>query len=224
LPEVLVTIPAYNEQQSIGRVVREIKKVLTGIDHKVMVVSDGSTDNTELEAEMAGAKVFAKEHSGLADTFRREMTEACNLQPKIIVHTDADGQYDPEDIPRLIREVRYGNDLVLGSRLKGTIEKMPRTKQSINIIATFILRTWLRADITDATTGMRAFTPRVARLIMQSDYTYTIEQLIRAKRAGLKIISVPIKFRPRSDGNSRLMRNPLHYLWNTALNLRKMTR
>ncbi len=221
MPDILVTIPAYNEQDTIGQVIRSIEQVLNKRDYEIVVVSDGSTDYTEAEAKMAGAVVFRKEYSGLADTFRYEMATAVKFNPKVIVHTDADGQYAADDILQLLRAVRNGADLALGSRLRGRIEYMPRSKRSSNILGTALIRTWLRADITDATTGFRAFTLDVARLPLKSDYTYTLEQIIRAKRAGFKIKSVPVQFLARKD-ESRLMRSPAHYIWNTIKNTRRM--
>lgn len=222
MPDILVTIPAYNEGKTIGNVVRNIRRVLDGQDYQINVVSDGSDDDTEQEAVKAGAVVYKKRHSGLADTFRYEMELARRCQPDIIIHTDADGQYVARDMLKLLRAVRNGSDLVLGSRLRGRIQNMPKSKRSTNVLATVIMRYWLRADITDATTGFRAFNIDIACLPIRSDYTYTVEQIIRAKRAGYKIKSVPINFLVRDDGESRLMSNPIHYIWRTLLNTKRM--
>lgn len=222
MPDIVVTIPAYNEEETIGKVVREIRRALHDESHIIVVVSDGSTDDTVFRAERAGARVFEKAHSGLADTFRREMELACSFKPKIIVHTDADGQYLAEDIMPLVQAVRQGNDLVLGSRLRGRIEGMPLNKRAGNILLTSLVRIWLWADITDVTTGLRAFTPTVARLPINSDFTFTLEQLVRASRARFKIKSIPVSFTARKDGQSRLMRSPVHYAWQTLKNMRKV--
>lgn len=221
MPDILVTIPAYNEEETIGKVVRDIKLALRNENHMVIVVSDGSTDNTVFNAEKAGARVFHKPHSGLADTFRQEMRIACDFQPNIIVHTDADDQYCAEDIRPLLRAIRQGNDLVLGSRLRGHIEGMSPFRRIGNVVLSIVIRVWLWANVTDATTGLRAFTLEVAQLPINSDYTYTLEQIVKASNAKLKIKSIPVTFRKR-NGRSRLMRSPAHYIWQTFMNSRKI--
>lgn len=220
MPDILVTMPAYNEEKTIATVIEGILKIVPTA--KVLVVSDGSTDNTTKEAKKTGATVIEKAHSGLADTFRMEMRIAYFMKPDVIVHTDADGQYIASDMLKLIDEVLKGTDLVLGSRLKGHIAYMPKSKRSTNVLGTFLIKQWLRADITDATTGFRAFNVKVAKLPINSEYTYTVEQLIKAKKAGLRIKSVPISFVKREDGESRLMSSPANYILQTIKNTRRM--
>lgn len=220
--DVLVCIPAYNEAESIGRVVTDIKNALQGANYRILVVSDGSTDDTIRKAREAGAIAIHKPHSGLAGTFRREMEIAIALKPRVIVHTDADGQYDARDIRKLIAEIDNGHDLVLGSRLKGYIQYMPATKKMLNHVATLFIRVLVNRRVTDITTGFRAFNVSVAKLPIQSLHTYTAEQVIRASKAHYKIKSVPANFYIRKDGNSRLMKTSLHYLFETVKNVRRM--
>ena len=220
--DVIVCIPAYNEAESIGRVIVDIKSALRGANYRILVVSDGSTDGTIRNAREAGAIAIYKPHSGLAGTFRREMEIAIALKPKVIVHTDADGQYEARDIPKLIAEINNGTDLVLGSRLKGYIEYMPKTKRMLNEAATLVIRACVNRHVTDITTGFRAFNVKVASLPIQSLHTYTAEQVIRASKSHYKIKSVPVNFYTRKDGDSRLMKTSLHYLLETVKNVRRM--
>jgi len=222
--DILVTMPAYNEEKCVGAVVSEIKEALQDEDHAVVVVSDGSTDGTIVEASLAGAVVCHKNHGGLADTFRYEMKVACQVWPRVIVHTDADGQFSATDIMRLVNEVKQGNDLVLGSRLRGNPEYMPKRRRVVNELGALGFRLWLQANITDATTGLRAFTPEVAMLPIRSDYSFTLEQLFRAKRAGFKIKSIPVDLWERRDGESKQVTSTPQYLWRTLLNVRRMTK
>lgn len=220
MPRVVVTIPAYNEENTIGRVVREIINV-TG--YEVVVVSDGSTDRTDGVAMAAGATVFLKPHTGLADTFRREMWVMVGImKPDIIVHTDADGQYLATDIPKLVDKLKEGFDLVLGDRLGGCIERMPTTKRLMNKLGTLVISILAGMPVKDATTGFRAFRPQVAMLPIKSDFTYTVEQILRASKAGMRIGTVPVTFRAR-EGSSKLMKHSGHYIWQTLKNYRRMT-
>src|SRR3989344_2750513 len=120
--KVIVTIPAFNEEKTIGRVVAEIKTVMKerGYRFEVLVVNDGSSDSTEEVAKKAGAVVVSHNRNlGLATAFRTEVAECLKRKADVIVHTDADGQYLAKDIQLMIKEIQMGADLVLGSRIKG---------------------------------------------------------------------------------------------------------
>ena len=120
--KIIITIPAYNEEKTIGRLVNEIRKVMqkTSYDYGVFVLDDGSKDKTAENAKKAGAAVFSlPKNYGLAEAFKTEISKAISLKADIIVHIDADHQYQPHEIPKLIAEIKKGNDLVLGSRFKG---------------------------------------------------------------------------------------------------------
>ena len=97
--KIVITIPAYNEERTIGRVIDEIKEVMNNTKYKyrILVLDDGSNDKTVGVAKKAGAIVYSnKRNKGLAETFREEMRQCLKLKADIIVHTDADGQYVPE--------------------------------------------------------------------------------------------------------------------------------
>lgn len=224
MPDILVTLPAYNEEATVGKVVADIHKELAGQDYVILVVSDGSEDNTDMVASRAGATVARKKHGGLGDTFREEMRIACMVEPNVVVQIDADGQFLASDIMKLVREVRAGHDLVLGNRLNGNGNQVRASRRILNRMGAWGIRVCLRADIQDATTGFRAFTVDVARLPIENEYSYTTEQLIRAKRAGFKIKSVPVTVRYRQHGESRHARSALVYIWQLIKGARKMLR
>jgi len=227
VPEVIITIPAYNEERTIRGVINDLQDtisiMLPQLDYRIMVISDGSEDKTIEEASKTGAMVFSKDHSGLADTFRLEMEKALEFESKYIVHTDADGQYTAVDVCRLVQFIRSSNcDLVLGNRLGGRIEYMPTSKRIFNRLGSLFFSIALWEYVPDFTTGLRVFTPRVAQLSIVSKYTYTVEQIVKAHLFGYRIKSLPIEFKARRDGKSKLMRSPYQYLWNTIKNYRKM--
>jgi glycosyltransferase involved in cell wall biosynthesis len=144
--------------------------------------------------------------------FRQGLETALKMGADIIVNIDADGQYNPSEIPKLIKPIVNGNvDIVLGSRFKGRIEYMPIQKRIANKIATFVIRHVSGLAISDAQTGFRAFTRDAAlRLNVMSDYTYVQETLMQAAYYGLAVEEVPIEFRKRS-GKSRLISNIFGY-------------
>lgn len=225
--KVIICIPAYNEEKSIGFVIRDIKEVMDKTNHKytILLTDDGSKDNTVNIAKESGAKVISHPRNlGLAETFKTEMKEALKLNPDIIVHTDADGQYLAEDIPRLIKEVENGNDLVLGNRFKGGIEYMPWMKRIGNKAFSRAISKIVNFKIGDCQTGFRAFTSEVAKLNIISNFTYTQEQIIRAVREKFKIKEIPTKFIRREYGESRLFSHPLKYATRAWINILRIYR
>ena len=226
MEKIVVTIHAYNEEKSIGYVVRDIKEVLSGkkYSYTILVVDDGSKDKTKEIAEKNGAIVVSHNRNlGLAQAFRTEMKECLKLNADIIVHTDADGQYLAEDIPRLIEQVKGGYDLVLGNRFIGGIESMPVLKQLGNLAFSNTISKIVRYRVGDCQTGFRAFTSEVAKIEIGSDHTYTQEQIIRAVNLGFKIKEIPTYFRKR-NGESRLMKNPFEYAFKAWINILRIYR
>ncbi len=225
--KVVVTIPAYNEGLTIKKAIDDINTVMkpTKYNYKVMVVDDGSRDNTADVAKKSGAIVYRHgQNLGLAETFRTEIRKALEQNPDVIVHFDADNQYRASEIPRLISYVKNGYDLVLGSRFLGKIEYMPLLKRFGNKAFSKVISRICGRKITDAQTGFRAFTKEVAKNIeITSTYTYTQEQLVRAIKKGERVIEVPVYFAKR-DGKSRLMKNPFHYAAKAGINLLRVYR
>ena len=226
MEKIVVTMPAYKEEQTIGYVIRDIKEVLSGkkYSYTILVVDDGSKDKTKEIAEKNGAIVVSHNRNlGLAQAFRTEMKECLKLNADIIVHTDADGQYLAEDIPRLIEQVKGGYDLVLGNRFIGGIESMPVLKQLGNLAFSNTISKIVRYRVGDCQTGFRAFTSEVAKIEIGSDHTYTQEQIIRAVNLGFKIKEIPTYFRKR-NGESRLMKNPFEYAFKAWINILRIYR
>lgn len=225
--KIVISIPAYNEEKSIGKVIRDINDVMrhTKYSYTIQVVDDGSSDNTAKIAKSLGAVVIRHpKNYGLAETFKTELKGALKLKCDIIVHTDADGQYLAKDIPKLIREIESGYDLVLGSRFKGKIEEMPLLKRLGNIAFSKVISQLTGVKISDGQTGFRAFTRQVAEEInIISDHTYTQEQIIRAVKQKFRLKEVPIYF-ARRDGKSKLMKNPIDYAIKAWINILRLYR
>ena len=162
---IAVTIPAYNEEETIGNVIKNIPRDC-GESVTIIVVDDGSTDNTYEEALKAGAdRIIQHSHNmGLAKTFRDGLEAAVEMGADIVVNIDADGQYEEKEIPKLITPIIDGKaDIVLGSRFDGWIEKMPFRKKIGNKISTMITSFASGMKISDAQTGFRAFSREAAK-------------------------------------------------------------
>jgi len=213
--KLVVMIPAYNEEETIGKVIEEIPGEIEGIDEvEVLVINDGSTDNTVKVVKEAGAdKIISfKENKGLAPAFKMGLETALAMGADIIVNTDADFQYNQTQIPNLIKPILDGEaDIVLGSRFEGWIEHMPAQKRMGNRLATWVTKIASGYPVTDAQTGFRAFSSDAAlRLNVMSDYTYVQETILQAVNNGLVIKEIPVDFR-RREGESRLISSVFGY-------------
>ncbi|MEJ2251099.1 MAG: glycosyltransferase family 2 protein [Candidatus Lokiarchaeota archaeon] len=215
-------MPAYNEEENIERVINEIKLTMNReqYNYQILVLDDGSEDKTKKIAEKNGALVFSNSKNlGLAKTFYNEMKICLNLNADIIVHTDADGQYPAIYIPKLIENVIKGDDLVLGCRFVEGIYSGNVWKKFGNLFFAKILSLLLRKHIKDTTTGFRAFNRDVAKLRIQSKFTYTQEQIIRAIRGGKKVKEIPIE--TRETRGSHLFNNILEYFYRAIITILK---
>lgn len=223
---IVVSIPAYNEEDLIATVIAEVKNVMDRkhYNYVIHIVNDGSTDKTEQIAKKAGAKVFSnKRNRGLAETFNREIEEALKAKADIIVHTDADGQYPSGYIPQLIKKIEEGNDLVLGSRFLSGNKHFSFLKNLGNKAFALVISRLCKDKITDTTTGFRAFTKEVAEEIKFSNtFTYTQEQIIKAHKLKFKIAEIPIIARRTRD--SRLFSNVLEYAIKAWINIFRIYR
>jgi glycosyltransferase involved in cell wall biosynthesis len=213
--KLVITIPAYNEENSLGAVIREIPKKINSIDDiLILVINDGSTDHTISIAKEAGAdKILSHKHNmGLAQTFRDGLNAALEMGADIIVNTDADFQYNGIEIPKLIVPILEGKaDIVLGDRQIDKLDHMPRGNLWGNKLATQITRWATGLPIKDAQTGFRAFSREAAlRMNLTGDYTYTQETLIQAANKNLIIEQIPVEFR-RREGKSRLISSIFRY-------------
>ena len=223
--KIIISIPEYNEEETIVPVIEEIKKVMDNeeYDYEIIVLNDGSLDKTIQVSKKAGAIVYSnKRNLGLAETFKHEIKRCIENKADIIVHTDADGQYPAKYIPLLIAKLNEGNDLVLGSRFgkgrySGSFMKNLGNKAFAKVFSGL-----LKTKLTDTTTGFRAFTKEVANLPLINRFTYTQEQLIRSGRAKMKIAEIPIQ--TRKTRPSRLFKNPLDYAIKAWINIFRIYR
>lgn len=210
-----IVVPARDEGLSVGAVVSTFREVARtcGLDCEVLVVDDASVDDTSRRAMEAGACVIRpRAGSGLANAFRAGVTAALRLRPDAVLSVDADGQYTASDLEPLAQALRGGADLVLGNRLWCRPEGMTPTRYRSNLALSRLVSRLAGVTCTDTQTGLRMFTPEVARAFeIRASFTYTQEQIIRAARGGAKIVEADIAFAPRLFGKSRLVTSAWSY-------------
>lgn len=204
--DVSVVIPTMNEEESIGDVVKRCKQTLDklGLNYEIIVV-DNSSDRTPEIAKSLGAKVLS-EVKGYGRAYLEGFKVA---KGKYIVILDADGTYNPEEIPKLLEPLMRGEaDLVIGSRLKGKIlpGAMPFLHRYIgNPFLTWMMNILFKTNISDSHSGMRAFRRDALEKVnlVCPGMEFASEMIIEFARKGLKIAEVPITYYPRK-GKSKL--------------------
>lgn len=220
-PRICVTIPAYNEEETVGKVVEECKDVLNaaGYPHDVLVIDDGSTDDTAKVADDAGATVIPHHtNRGLGTTYDTGLRNALDTDADILVNIDADGQYRTEEMLDLIEAVKTGEaDMALGVRDVFSLDHMPLGKKAGNTIGSLVTSMLSGFRVQDAQSGFRAMTRELAlRMNLSGGYTYVQETLIQAAHKGFAVEQIPISFRARESGNSRLISSLTGYAKNAA--------
>jgi len=179
------------------------------------VVDDGSTDRTAEVARAHGAHlVQLPTHRGLAVAFASGLRAALARGADVIVNTDADCQYDPADIPALVAPILGGAaQIVVGDRQVHALRHFSPAKRLLQRLGSAVVRWLSHTPVADATSGFRAISRAAAlQLHCFTRFTYTLETLLQAGEAGLKVVSVPIRVRTNNQRPSRLFHSNLGYV------------
>ena len=219
---LLVIMPALNEELLIAGVIRRIPTKICGIDEiSVIVIDDGSTDNTASVAREAGASVISlHSNMGLGIAMQRGIDEAVRQGVDYAVNIDSDGQFDPLDIPKLLEPLVRGEaDFVSASRFKDKrlIPKMPLVKRVGNWGMSKIVSAICGHQFADVSCGFRAYSREtMLQLVLSGDFTYTQESFILLAQRNLRIREVPLRIRGvREQGESRIASNLFRYAYRT---------
>lgn len=214
--KLVIQIPCLNEAKTLPPTLDALPRQIDGVDEiEVLVIDDGSTDNTaEIARELGVHHVIRfPENKGLAAGFRAGLEQALRMGADIIVNTDADNQYDAGDIPKIVAPILAGEaDLVVGDRGVGELEAFSPLKRRLQRLGSWVIGRASGLHTPDATSGFRAMTRDTAlRTIVQSGYSYTLETLIQAGARGRNVKFVPIAVNPQTRP-SRLMKSIPHYI------------
>ena len=189
--ESIAILPAFNLQDIIGDIVKRTKEF---VDH-VIVVSDGSTDNTNLNAIIAGAKCPLHTcNTGKGYALRKGIEYSKRYNPKFIILMDSDGQHLPEEIPKLLMNLKkHKKDFVIGSRFQGILKTSLINRFGntfLNIISFIMTGRWF----SDIESGFRVFvSEKLYQLNLETeDYTIDSELLLKSLHKGFRIAEVPI--------------------------------
>ena len=209
---VVIFIPALNEEEKIGDIIKRVDELYQGSEQRgfkieVIVVDDGSTDNTVGEARKAEAeKIISHPYNlGLGAATRTGMQVAYEMGADVALKLDADFQHDPQDIEKVIQPILEDKaDIVYGSRFAGNITyKMPLIRKVGNIFFTWLMRKLTGWQITDAQTGLMVYSRRyLADFNMPGNYNPPQQTLIDAYHKHMRFMEVPVVFHPRTSGES----------------------
>lgn len=220
MTKLIIQIPCYNEEQTLGITLAALPRTLAGVDCiEWLVIDDGSSDSTVEVARLAGVNhiVSLPRNQGLARAFMAGLRASVRAGADIIVNTDADNQYNAADLPALIAPILNGRaDIVIGARPIHDTEHFSRSKKRLQALGSWVVRVASDTDIPDAPSGFRALTRDAAlRLNIFNNYTYTLEMIIQAGRQGMAVVSVPV----RTNGETRpskLIKSIPRYIWRSV--------
>lgn len=222
MKKLLIYIPAFNEAQTIREVIESLPKQVMGFKEvNVLVVDDGSTDETFIEASISGAVVVSHPtNRGVGRAFQTAVDYALQNQADVLVSIDADGQFDVEQIPNLVNPILKGKaDFSTGNRFwNSKPSQMPRIKfwgnQQISGIVSAISKT----KIYDASCGFRAYSREcLYSLNLQGVFTYTHETLLDLLNKGFNVSQIDIEVKYFKERVSKVANNLTKYAFKTSI-------
>ncbi|MBK7366718.1 MAG: glycosyltransferase family 2 protein [Candidatus Eisenbacteria bacterium] len=198
LVKLVIQIPCLNEEASLPATFADLPRSLPGITTiEYLVIDDGSTDRTSEVARELGVHRVVRfpARRGLARGFEAGLREALAMGADIIVNTDADNQYQGQDIGKLIEPILSSRaDMVVGTRPIDNIEHFSPLKKSLQKLGSGVVRTLSGSDVPDATSGFRAYSREAAmKLTVLTNFTYTLETIIQASQKNITVAAVPIR-------------------------------
>lgn len=221
--KLIIQIPCFNEAQTLAITLAALPRTIPGFDTvEWLIIDDGCTDDTVRIAQEHGVDhiISHTRNQGLARGFMTGIDACLRLGADVIVNTDADNQYNADDIPLLTAPILDRTaEIVVGARPIETIEHFSRIKKMLQKLGSWVVRLASKTDIPDATSGFRAISRSAAqRLMVFSNYTYTLETIIQAGQKNIAITSVPI----RVNGDlrpSRLVKNIPSYIKSSIITI-----
>jgi dolichol-phosphate mannosyltransferase len=225
-----VCLPTYNERENIQRMLEALRGVLRD-DDRVLVIDDRSPDGTgeladRLAAELGFVDVLHRDvKEGLGPAYVAGFRHALADGAELVLEMDCDFSHDPADVPRLIAAAEGGADVVLGSRYVagGGVRNWGLVRRAISRGASLYTGLFLHMGVKDPTGGFKCFRRGVLEAIdvdrvRSKGYAFQIETTYRAKRAGFRVVEIPITFADRVEGRSKMSRAiVLEAVWRVPL-------
>lgn len=214
--KLVVQIPCLNEAETLPLVLKSIPKKIAGVDEIiVLVIDDGSTDDTVAIAKKHGVKnfVFHSQRMGLARGFHDGVDAALALGADIVVNTDGDNQYPSSFIDELVQPIVHNKaEIVIADRQTDTIEHFSWGKKQFQKLGSWVVNKAAGTNVPDAASGFRAYSrDALLRLSVITRFSYCMETIIQAGNKGIPITSIPITTNPKTR-ESRLFKSSTQHV------------
>jgi glycosyltransferase involved in cell wall biosynthesis len=218
--KLVIQIPCFDEAESLPATLADLPTHVGGFDElEVVVIDDGSTDDTAEIARKAGVRHIVRSpvNQGLARAFAIGLDYALKIGADVIVNTDGDGQYAGADIPRLVAPILHHRaDMVVGNRQPHTLKHFSLIKRMLQWLGSWLVRGVSGTTVPDVTSGFRAFSREAAlRINVVSEFTYTLETIIQAGKKQLFLTHVDVQVN-ETKRPSRLFRGITSYIVHSA--------
>ena len=223
MTKLIIQIPCFDEAESLPETLAALPRRIAGIDAiELLVIDDGSRDGTAEVARRWGVHhiVRHRRNRGLAAAFRSGLDAALAAGADIVVNTDGDGQYEGDDIARLVAPIVAGEaDIVVGDRGVGDNAHFSPFKRLLQRAGSGVVQRLAGTDVPDAVSGFRALSREAAqRINITTEFSYTTDMLIQAGRKRLAIASVPVRTH-KVERPSRLFRSIPRFITQTGVTM-----
>lgn len=221
-PRLLVAIPCLNEDATIQKLIQDIPRIINGVARiDVLVVDDGSIDQTVNESKKSGATVIShRSNRGVGAAFQSAITYAVENNYDLMINIDGDRQFNPADIPKLVDPILAGKaDMVTASRFidPAFTPLMPKVKLVGNHMMSYLISRLVRCRYADVSCGFRGYSREsLLRLNLHGAFTYTQETFLEFAAQRLEIMEIPIQVKYFPERKSRVANSIFKYAINTA--------